>query len=1037
MDEDSRGLFQVPSTVHMEEAQVAETPRSSNRRKMLKKSIASAGAIVTGEVDAYENPTELFQWINYGNYQAAAVHALEHPNEVRTWIVSHKRGKKSGEDVKWRYLPLHLVCMKANPSEDLLRAVIYSYPAGASERDHDGNLPFHYLLSEGCANRDILHVLLKAYPESVDKRDKKGRSPLEIVSEGYRAGKLSKEVMVSMLAVLRQWAISEDRSQSGNDPQDHLGRSRGNAKHEMREAPPTESPVPAFTFDSSAIASKRSASRSRRSASRGRSVTRRTDTIDSEVLRIPPENGHKKQPRDGVEIRLETTLTERDILRKTNAKLKNETKSQEMALVALNKQVEVKANEQQRGREKLKKKKERIEDLEKQVKEYENRMGNHEQIFFDKEQKLAGQEKEIQLLNEQLQELQKEQDNLQENVQNHDEEAIRMSNLLDKTERENENLKQQMDELLQSRAQTENATDLKSTALQSRINELEETNKELRSQFRDVELVKSEAAATDSRLKGRIAALEREKLIENPQKGVQDKDGNYVHTPDLHVVVEERDALKEMNASLQEHVGALKERCRQLEENGTEKEELQKSIATLESDLIHARVKQTEYHEQFEHAKSECVIIESRLQTKLARLEKELLESRGKKDADVRIVSSTSDDDRSLEERRSLQMMNDSLQDHVAALKEKCNALETTLADAQHMNMVLSDDIRATQQSDIGNRQKELHSEFQHLYTMIQGMSSAGAGVATTRDAAKLKLENEVLRREGTHQKDRLSDLESQIARLHTELSNIRTAYGSMRATADGASDLQKERQRLQELDEKLRQDQSDHRLHAESVKDIEVRLQEMAHRADMYKSRLSDLKESFDKVKSNNSNLREIIAKNNETYLAKVGALNRELEDVRQVNKSLHSHVHDLSVDNERMRNGVSMLSTSNKGDELTQKLNELSERLNQVAGYLIAVSLMSREESSDPEGHTDGYGTEAENYFVGLNTDSARKELQAELSQRREDLLDTESRDDIIQNANAYGYEMMGGSKYVQQNLARQREELSSISATLNELS
>jgi ankyrin repeat protein len=157
---------------------IADTPRTGNQKSIKSSDGDAYRGPKGGDVDAYENPTELFQWINYGNYQSAAAHALEHPSEAKTWIVSRKRGKNGEHTVKWRYLPLHLACMKSNPSEDLLRALIYANPSAARERDYDGNLPIHYLLSEGCDHNQIIEMLLRANPESIDKRDRKGRNLL-------------------------------------------------------------------------------------------------------------------------------------------------------------------------------------------------------------------------------------------------------------------------------------------------------------------------------------------------------------------------------------------------------------------------------------------------------------------------------------------------------------------------------------------------------------------------------------------------------------------------------------------------------------------------------------------------------------------------------------------------------------------------------------------------------------------------------------------------------------------------------------------
>ena len=162
------------------------------------------------EVDAFDNPTELFQWINYGNYSGAAKRVLEYPVEARTWIFSRGDSKKKGSRIKWRYLPLHVVCLQSKPPEQLLRALVFSYPKGATLRDYAGNLPIHYLLNEGCDDTYMIQLLLEVAPDCMNKRDAQNRSLLEIVSEGYRVGKYTRDGMVNVLAVLRQWSMDKE-----------------------------------------------------------------------------------------------------------------------------------------------------------------------------------------------------------------------------------------------------------------------------------------------------------------------------------------------------------------------------------------------------------------------------------------------------------------------------------------------------------------------------------------------------------------------------------------------------------------------------------------------------------------------------------------------------------------------------------------------------------------------------------------------------------------------------------------------------------
>eukprot|EP00957_Ditylum_brightwellii_P141741 10799268-Ditylum_brightwellii.AAC.1 len=79
------------------------------------------------EVDAFQNPTELFQWINYGDWESAISTAVNFPLEASTWIVStasSDAGRRDSGKIKWRYLPLHLVCMQPKASSALVQQML-------------------------------------------------------------------------------------------------------------------------------------------------------------------------------------------------------------------------------------------------------------------------------------------------------------------------------------------------------------------------------------------------------------------------------------------------------------------------------------------------------------------------------------------------------------------------------------------------------------------------------------------------------------------------------------------------------------------------------------------------------------------------------------------------------------------------------------------------------------------------------------------------------------------------------------------------
>jgi len=144
------------------------------------------------EADAYRNPTELFTLIKNGEPTGRIIqHALKFPQEVMTWIVSRKNSKlgddkkrDASNDIVWRYLPIHLVCLvQNNPCKELILVMTDLFPKGIKTKDHHGNLPIHYLLAVGCVDVDILDLVLDEEYKCLDKKDGEGRTALEIVEQ--------------------------------------------------------------------------------------------------------------------------------------------------------------------------------------------------------------------------------------------------------------------------------------------------------------------------------------------------------------------------------------------------------------------------------------------------------------------------------------------------------------------------------------------------------------------------------------------------------------------------------------------------------------------------------------------------------------------------------------------------------------------------------------------------------------------------------------------------------------------------------------
>lgn len=174
------------------------------------------------EVDYYENPTELFRWINYRKWEGARARVKSNPEECATWVIS--RHSADGR-ILWRNLPLHLVCMQIGgiidahvdvdemrdvsdsnhplhteknqqyrekafnlqQLEKLVEEVLFAYPDAAMTPDDQGMLPLHLCITNTNdskrINERILLLLLTAHPAGLRTRDSNGKTPMDLFVE--------------------------------------------------------------------------------------------------------------------------------------------------------------------------------------------------------------------------------------------------------------------------------------------------------------------------------------------------------------------------------------------------------------------------------------------------------------------------------------------------------------------------------------------------------------------------------------------------------------------------------------------------------------------------------------------------------------------------------------------------------------------------------------------------------------------------------------------------------------------------------------
>jgi len=176
------------------------------------------------EADAYQSPTRLFTLINNGEPPISVIqHAFNFPEEVGTWIVSRKQSKEASQspgknvshntnenNIMWKYLPIHLACLRQNPNKEMLLVMRDVFPNGLKMRDYQGNLPIHYLLHEGCGDEEILDIVADEDYACLHKKDGEGRQMLDIISQSTASDNYKK--------VMKRWVKKRDTDSSVLSP---------------------------------------------------------------------------------------------------------------------------------------------------------------------------------------------------------------------------------------------------------------------------------------------------------------------------------------------------------------------------------------------------------------------------------------------------------------------------------------------------------------------------------------------------------------------------------------------------------------------------------------------------------------------------------------------------------------------------------------------------------------------------------------------------------------------------------------------------
>jgi ankyrin repeat protein len=139
------------------------------------------------------NPTVLYKFIEYEEWDEAISRCEEEPDEARTWVYRYvdyadddtevQPEEKKPMAVKWRMLPIHIAIVFKAPL-NVVSALLKAYPNGINEPDDRKMLPIH-LCCRAMTHLDVAQRLVLDNTDNLTKTDYKGRTPFDLLTE-YR-----------------------------------------------------------------------------------------------------------------------------------------------------------------------------------------------------------------------------------------------------------------------------------------------------------------------------------------------------------------------------------------------------------------------------------------------------------------------------------------------------------------------------------------------------------------------------------------------------------------------------------------------------------------------------------------------------------------------------------------------------------------------------------------------------------------------------------------------------------------------------------
>jgi hypothetical protein len=178
----------------------AETQKAKTRRSRSAKSIDMEIEIDHEKEEPIEvnydvNPTLLYKFIEYKDWDESLDRIKDAPEESKVWVYRVEDYNVEDENtivtqqklnIRWRMLPLHVAIIFNAPIK-VVMALYKSNPEGIMECDDRKMLPIH-LACRVVSNVSVAQFLIYKSSKSLHALDYKGRTPLDILKE-YRSNK--------------------------------------------------------------------------------------------------------------------------------------------------------------------------------------------------------------------------------------------------------------------------------------------------------------------------------------------------------------------------------------------------------------------------------------------------------------------------------------------------------------------------------------------------------------------------------------------------------------------------------------------------------------------------------------------------------------------------------------------------------------------------------------------------------------------------------------------------------------------------------